>query len=161
MAEEKFRGRLITVRVDEAGYELVAHPPVVVVAAIDEEERAWLVRVRRPAVGASLLETPAGLVDPGESPAEAARRELLEECGLEAERWELLAEAYTSPGFTDERASIFLATGLRPVGGDDPEQAVEERLLLPLGEAISAAGLSLPSLAALALAARRLGHDRR
>jgi len=156
-----FRRRLIRVRVDRRGYELVEHPPAVVIAAVDldaaGEYRAWLVRVRRPATGRSLVEAPAGLVDDGEAPEEAARRELREECGLEAQHWEELGSAWSSPGFTDERIHLFLATGLRHVGGDDPDEVIEERLRMPLAQAMELAGESLPSRAVLLLAARKLG----
>ncbi len=150
-----FSGRLITVRVDGRGHELVDHPAAVVVVALDEEDRAWMVRVPRAATGGSLVEAPAGLVDEGETPEQAARRELKEECGLEAESWELMASGYSSPGFTDERISLFLARGLREVGGEDPDGQVEARLRMPLQAAIALPDPSLPSLAALLLAATR------
>jgi ADP-ribose pyrophosphatase len=157
---EVFRGRLIRVRVDERGYEIVEHPPAVVIVAIDVDSAgeclAWLVRVRRPPTGRILIEAPAGLIDEGETPEQAARRELREECGLEADGWEELGAAWSSPGFTDERIHLFLATGLRQVGGEDPDGAIEERLRVPLVQALELAGESMPCRAALLLAARRL-----
>lgn len=160
MSREVFRGRLIRVRVDERGYELVDHPPAVVIVPVEADGssgwRTWLVRVRRPATGGSLVEAPAGLVDPGESPLQAAGRELREECGLDAGLLEELGAAWSSPGFTDERIHLFLATDLRRVGWRDPEGAVEELLEVPLAEALDLAGQSMPSRAALLLAARRL-----
>ena len=155
-----FRGRLIRVRVDERGYELVEHPPAVVIAAVDVDDAGeyptWLVRVPRPATGGSLIEAPAGLIDQGETPEQAACRELREECGVEADSWEELGAAWSSPGFTDERIHLFLATGLRHVGGDDPDGVIEERLQVPLAEALDLAGESMPSRTALLLAARKL-----
>jgi len=161
---EVFHGRLVRVRVDERGYEIVEHPPAVVIVAVDTDEagasRTWLVRVPRPAVGRSLIEAPAGLIDTGETPEEAARRELREECGVEADRWEELGAAWSSPGFTDERIHLFLATGLRRVEGEDPDGAIEECLQVPLTQALDLAGESMPSRAALLLAERKLRLDR-
>jgi ADP-ribose pyrophosphatase len=155
-SKEIFSGRLISVRVDERGHELVSHPPAVVMVAVDGEDRVWLVRSSRPVPERSLVEVPAGLVDPGESPDEAARRELREECGLEAGRWQKLASAYSSPGFSDERIHVYLATELRQVGGEEPLGEVEERLTASLEEAFSLCSANLQSLAALLLASRRL-----
>lgn len=157
MSGEVFRGRLITVRVDERGRELVAHPPAVVAVAVDEERRVWLVRSPRPVTERSLVEVPAGLVDVGESPEQAARRELREECGVAAEHWEQLASAYSSPGFSDERIHIFLATGLTDVGCEDPDGAVDEKFVASFDDALELCALNLQSLAALLLARRRLG----
>jgi ADP-ribose pyrophosphatase len=154
--KEVFNGRLISVRVDERGYELVSHPPAVVMVAIDGQGRVWLVRSSRPVPERSLIEVPAGLVDPGESPEEAARRELREECGLEAGRWQKLASAYSSPGFSDERIHVYLATDLREVGGEEPLGEVEERLTASMDEALRLCSANLQSLAALLLARRRL-----
>ena len=87
---------------------------------------ATLVRQFRPAVWESVLEIPAGTRDvDGEPPEETARRELAEEAGLVAERLELLAAVYNTPGFSDQRTIIYLATGLRPCPTD--RAGVEEQ----------------------------------
>ena len=157
MAGEVFRGRLISVRVDDQGHELVSHPPAVVIVAVDDGDRVWLVRSPRPIPEGSLVEVPAGLVDEGETPEQAARRELREECGLEARSWEQLASAYSSPGFTDERIHVYLARGLQEAGGGDPDPAVEEKFMAPLSRSLELCAGNLQSLAALLLARRRLG----
>jgi ADP-ribose pyrophosphatase len=156
MADQVFKGKLITVRLDERGREVVAHPPASVIVAVEDSDQVWLVRSSRPVTERSLVEVPAGLVDPGESPEECARRELQEECGLEAERWEELASAYSSPGYSDERIHVYLATGLRRVGGEEPLGAVEERFTADIQEALQLCSANLQSLAALLLAMRRL-----
>ena len=158
MAREIFTGKLISVRVDDQGLELVAHPPAVVMVALEESGEVWLVRSRRPVPEQTLVEVPAGLVDPGESPAQAARRELHEECGLEAERWEELASAYSSPGFTDERIHVYLATGLTHVGGEEAPGPVQDRFTAEMEEAVDLCSANLQSLAALLLASRRLAR---
>jgi ADP-ribose pyrophosphatase len=156
VTSEVFKGRLIGVRIDERGREVVRHPPASVIVAVDDRRLVWLVRSPRPVAEGSLVEVPAGLVDPGESPEQAARRELHEECGVQAERWEELASAYSSPGYSDERIHVFLATELRQVGGEEPLGEIEGRLQAPIEEALELCSGNLQSLAALLLADRRL-----
>ncbi len=105
---------------------VVHHPGAVAVVAVDDRRRATLVRQLRPAVWASVLEIPAGTCDVGgEPPEETARRELGEEAGLEADHLQLLAVTWNSPGVSDQRTRIYLATGLRPRPTD--RHGVEER----------------------------------
>ncbi len=93
---------------------VVRHPGAVAVVAVDAEGTATLVRQLRAAVWESVLEVPAGTCDvDGEPPEATARRELAEEAGLEAERMAPLAVVYNSPGYSDQRTHLFLATGLR------------------------------------------------
>ena len=77
--------------------------------------REWsvcLVRQYRCALGRVTLEIPAGRLEPGEEPRAAAARELAEETGLVASDLRHLVRVYGSPGFTDEKTDVFLATGL-------------------------------------------------
>ena len=117
-----FRGRVVELVVLDERWEVVRHAEAVAVLAVDERDRVLGVRQRRPAVGASTWELPAGLIDPGESPEAAAARELAEEAQLAGDLV-LLAVGYVSPGFTDERVHLFEASGLRPAPGrpDDGE----------------------------------------
>jgi len=92
--------------------EVVHHPGGVCVAAVDENEMVTMVRQFRYPLGEHLLELPAGKLEPGEEPLPAAKRELSEETGLEAENWVDLGFIYTSAGFSTERLYIYLATGL-------------------------------------------------
>lgn len=103
------------------GRDVVVHPPVAAVVAIDRHERLTLVRQHRVPVGASMLELPAGFVAVGEAPLAAAQRELAEETGLHGGEWVELAAFFTSAGFTDESLHLFLATGLR-LGKPSPEE---------------------------------------
>jgi 8-oxo-dGTP pyrophosphatase MutT (NUDIX family) len=136
-------GKLVSVRIDEFRYpdgetserEVVSHPGAVAIVAHDDRN-LYLVRQPREAVGEdSLLELPAGKLDvEGETPLECAKRELVEEVGLEAAEWEELKRIYTSPGFSDEQVYIFLATDLTQV---DPQPSAGERIeivLQPLDE---------------------------
>jgi len=119
-----FRGRVITVRTDEvrmsdgstAIREVVAHPGAVAVVALDDDDQIVMVNQYRHPVGRTLDELPAGLLDvPGEAPLAAARRELFEEAGLTARRWDLLLDVHTSPGMSDEMIRIFLGRELAEV----------------------------------------------
>lgn len=92
--------------------EIVEHTGSVAIVAVDAEGRVVLVRQFREAAGATLLELPAGVIDEGEQPEEAAKRELQEETGLRGGRWRLLRSLHPSPGFLREPVSVFLAEEL-------------------------------------------------
>jgi len=150
-SSEQFRGRLVTVRADKvrmpgsnvAEREVVLHPGAVAILALDDAGQVLLIRQYRHPVSRLLWEIPAGLRDvAGESPWNAARRELLEEAGYRARDWRVLADYYSSPGFTTERLRIFLARELEfvPPGERDFAAQDEEAQLvpawLPLDEAV-------------------------
>lgn len=86
------------------------------------DSRVLLVEQYRPAVDASLWEIPAGLLETGETPLACAKRELLEETGHEAKHWEESLTFYTSPGFTDEQITLFVARALRKIAEPYPEE---------------------------------------
>jgi 8-oxo-dGTP pyrophosphatase MutT (NUDIX family) len=117
---EVFRGRILDLVVLDERWEVVRHADAVAVLAVDDDGRVLGVRQRRPAVDAETWELPAGLIDPGETPLQAAERELAEEAQL-AGTLRPLARAYVSPGFTDECVHLFEARELRPTAGElDP-----------------------------------------
>jgi 8-oxo-dGTP pyrophosphatase MutT (NUDIX family) len=109
--------------------ELVGHPGAVGIVVLDGEDRLWLVRQPREAVGLpDMLEIPAGKIDQeGEDPLETAKRELAEEIGKQADHWDSLGSFYTSPGFADEIIHLFLATGISDVE-ERPEVEEDERI---------------------------------
>jgi ADP-ribose pyrophosphatase len=80
----------------------------------DPDPRVVLIRQFRHATDDFIYEVPAGRLDPGETPKECAARELAEETGYLASRVDLLTTIYTTPGFTDEKIHLFMATGLTP-----------------------------------------------
>ncbi|MGY1815742.1 NUDIX domain-containing protein [Blastococcus sp. SYSU D00820] len=127
-SETVYEGRVITLVKDTVAMpgggdsvrEVVRHPGAVAVVALDDDGSVVLLRQYRHPVGGYLWELPAGLRDAdGEPPLETARRELAEEVQLAAERWELLATYYSSPGFCEEQVLVYLAEGLSPA--DRPE----------------------------------------
>ena len=97
----------------KAEREVVLHRGAVALLAFVDDERVCLVRNQRYAVGKTLLEVPAGTIEPGESPDETAPRELKEETGYEAGRIERIAEWFVSPGVLNERMYLYLCRDLR------------------------------------------------
>jgi ADP-ribose pyrophosphatase len=109
--------------------DIVRHPGAVGVVVLDGDQ-LWLVRQPREAIGApDFLEVPAGKLDEdGEAPLDTAKRELAEEIGKQADSWEELGPPfYTSPGFTDEKVYLYLATGISDVD-EEPEIEHNERI---------------------------------
>ena len=120
-SKEVYQCRLFSVTEDEAvdpktGFTIhrsvVRHAGSAVMMAVDDKKRILLVRQYRLPAEKYLWELPAGKVDPGETPLQAARRELAEETGYKARKWTKLASYFASPGFVQERMTIYLATGL-------------------------------------------------
>lgn len=118
-------GTLSTVRVDQvvmpdgsvADREVVEHDSAVGVVAIESDGTVVLIRHYRHAVGERMLEIPAGKLDvEGEAPIDAARRELAEEVGLEADGFVELIHFANSAGWSDEATTVYLAAAARPCG---------------------------------------------
>src|SRR5580700_3704801 len=116
----KYKNSLFSVTedhvIDPGGFEIrraiVQHMGSAVMMAVDTRKRILLVRQYRVPARAYLWELPAGRLDKGEKPLQAARRELIEETGYRAKHWKTLVVFYPSPGFVAEKMTIFLATGL-------------------------------------------------
>jgi 8-oxo-dGDP phosphatase len=107
--------------------EFLHHPGAVAILALDEADRVLLLRQYRHPVRMDLWELPAGLLDvPGEEPVVAARRELAEEADLTAQRWDVLADWFNSPGGSDETVRVFVARDLQPVPGDERHTRTDE-----------------------------------
>jgi 8-oxo-dGTP pyrophosphatase MutT (NUDIX family) len=168
-SEPKWTGRVITAGVATYRYpdgqvvtrDKVWHPGAVGILAVDATQ-VWLVRQPREVTGMTdSLEIPAGKLDvAGEPPLECARRELVEEIGMQAGQWSELSTFYASAGFSDERIWLYLAQDLSPAdGGAQPED--DERIeIVPwpldrLAEAIAACEDAKSLIALLWLSAER------
>ncbi|HGY09899.1 MAG TPA: NUDIX hydrolase [Oceanithermus profundus] len=120
-----YRGKILSLAIEDEHWEIVEHKDAVALLVQDPERGVLFVEQYRPAVGARTLEIPAGLIEPGETPEETALRELAEEAQL-AGRLEPLAEFYVSPGFTDEKTYLFRVHEPRPARGvPDADEALE------------------------------------
>ncbi|NLK52085.1 MAG: NUDIX hydrolase [Syntrophomonadaceae bacterium] len=142
-SKQIYAGKIINLRVDEvrlpngqpAAREIVEHPGAVTVAALTDREELIMVRQFRQPVKKILLELPAGKLDPGEEPLVCAQRELREETGMQAGRYELVSRYYTTPGFSDEIMYLFRATELQETEQSLDEDEFIEVLRVPLTEA--------------------------
>ena len=168
-AEVKWEGKVVRVGIErfrhpdgsEVTREKVWHPGAAGIVAIDADH-VWLTRQPREVIGdAASLEIPAGKLDvPGEPPLQTAKRELAEEIGKLAAHWVQLLAFYTSPGFSDERVWLFLATDLSEApepGAADEDERIEivPWPLARLGEAIEQCEDSKTLIALMWLVARR------
>jgi ADP-ribose pyrophosphatase len=136
-----YHGRIISVDLDEVRFpdgstgtlEMIRHPGASAVVPVlgepGDDPEVLLIRQYRYAAEQFLYEIPAGRLDPGETPADCARRELQEETGYTAERVEQLFTMFTTPGFTDETIHLFVASGL--VAGEAHREADEFMELVP------------------------------
>lgn len=131
-----YQGQVVTTRRDTARLpdgntavrEVVEHPGGVVILPMLDDGRILLIRQWRYPLGRTLIEAPAGKLDPGEhdNPMEAARRELIEETGHAPANMEALTYVYSSPGFCDERLWLYKATGLKKIDNHDAVKTDDE-----------------------------------
>lgn len=131
--ERIYEGKIINVRRDQVTVEnglswreIVEHSGGSVIAAVTDDGQLVMVRQYRKPAERVMLEVPAGKIDPGEEPFDAAVRELREETGYTAEHMELLTRMYPSVGYAEEILYIYAATGLTPGETDfDENEAID------------------------------------
>ena len=132
-----YSGRILDVRVDTVEgpngtttREIVDHADAVCIIPFDPPDQVFLIRQFRKPIESFLIEAPAGCMDDGESPLDAAKRELKEETGFDATSIEWVRTAVMAPGFCNEHIHIFIAEGLTP--GETRFDADETMTLLPM-----------------------------
>ncbi|CAN7337373.1 NUDIX hydrolase [Rossellomorea sp. LjRoot5] len=121
--ETIYQGKIIDLQVDEVELpngktskrELIKHPGAVAVIALTPEGKMVMVEQYRKALEKSIIEIPAGKLEPGEEPDKTALRELEEETGYGCENLEHLISFYTSPGFADELVHLYIAHDIHPI----------------------------------------------
>jgi ADP-ribose pyrophosphatase len=138
---------VVTDKVEEPGgrintRDVIRHNGSVVILAVDESKNPSdpeivFERQYRHAAGLTLIELPAGRVEPHEAPLAAAKRELIEETGYRAKRWTLLTKYFASPGFLGEWMQIYLARDIRQgAATPEPDEQIEV-FRLTLSEALA------------------------
>jgi ADP-ribose pyrophosphatase len=116
--------------------EVIRHPGAVAILPLLDDGRICLIYNYRVSVGQTLIEIPAGTLEPGEDPDETARRELIEETGYRPAAMQRLTAFYASPGILDERMYLYVATGIEPGATDlQPDEDIRP-LLVPFEEAL-------------------------
>lgn len=143
-SERIYEGRIINLRVDTVELsnkkyskrEIVEHPGAVGIIAITKDDEVILVKQYRKPVEDTLLEIPAGKLEPKENPQECAIRELEEETGFATDNVEKILEFYTTPGFSNEVMHIYIAKDLKEgtVNLDDDENI--QIIKLPIDEVL-------------------------
>ena len=171
-----YTGKVISLDVDTVRFpdgsigelEMIRHPGASAIVPFlsdpgGEDPQVLMIRQYRYAAAGYLYEIPAGRLDQGESPRDCAVRELKEETGCTAERFDHLLTMYTTPGFTDEKIHLFMATGL--IAGETKHEADEFLDLHPIRlsralEMVEAGGIqdAKTALGLLFAAGFRAGH---
>jgi len=135
-----YRGRVVTLRIDTvrlpnghiARREIVEHRGAVAIVPLLDENTVLLIRQYRQAVGETLLEIPAGTLEPGEPPDRCAERELQEETGYRAGKLRRLFSQYLAPGYSQEVLHVYLAEQLTPTRQQTDEDETVELAPTPL-----------------------------
>ncbi len=172
-SKTSFRGPVFTVETDEVEEpgnirvrrDVIRHSGSIVVLPVDDSAkipRVLLERQYRYAAGRRMWELPAGRIDPGESPLAGAKRELLEETGYTATRWQRALFFYVSPGFLDESMTVYLASGLKE-GKAQPEE--DERIAVKFFSLTQAVRMAMTgkiidakTIASLLWLEKKMGH---
>lgn len=167
-----YEGRIVALREDQvvlpdghtALREIVEHAHAVTIVPVTADGRILFVRQYRLPAGSVMLELPAGSLDDGEDPEQAAQRELQEETGFRAARLEKLCAFWVAPGYCTEYMHVFLAEGLsedRLVADDDERIEVDAITLDDALNMIDHGTIEdAKSISGLLQYARRLHRDR-
>ncbi len=142
-----FSGRVVKLSVERvllpngstSDVEIVRHSGAVAVVAVDDRDQLILVRQYRHATGEWLLEIPAGRLEPGEDPLDCVARELEEETGYRPGKVEPLGWIWPTPGFSDEKIWLYLASGLEAGRQQLEEDEILSVVRMPWAEALVAA----------------------
>lgn len=164
-----YKGRIVDLGLEEAALpngltvtlEIIRHPGACAVVPLHADDTVTLIHQHRHAAGGLIYEIPAGVLEAGEAPEACAARELAEEVQL-AGTLTPLTTIHTTPGFTDERIHLFLATDLRAAEGQPEADEVLRAVRVPLAEALAWVDggqiTDAKTISALLITARRLGR---
>ncbi|MBI5300651.1 MAG: NUDIX hydrolase [Chloroflexi bacterium] len=144
-SEYLYRGRVVKLRLDQVrlanrsvvAREIVEHRGAVAMVPLDAQNRVVMVRQYRSAAAREMLEIPAGTLEDGEDPALCATRELKEETGYTALEWHDLGFFYSSPGFSTEKMTLYLARQLTAGNASPEDDELIHTEHIPFAEAIA------------------------
>lgn len=144
MTKHIYQGRVVVLNVDTVvlpngvtvDLEVIRHPGASAVVPLKDDGTVILIRQFRHAAGGFIYEIPAGKLNQGEDPLHCAERELEEEVGYRAVRFQLLSSIFTAPGFTDEVIHVYLGTGLTVGRQQLDRDEVLEVVHMPITKAI-------------------------
>lgn len=139
-----YQGRLLHVKADtvrlmnghQTNREYILHPGASMIIAMPDERTLLLERQYRYPLNRHFIELPAGKIDPGEDPLDAAKRELIEECGFTAANWRHLTTLHPGIGYSNERIELYIARGLTDVGRQLDEDEFLEVMQVPVLDAM-------------------------
>ncbi len=144
MTKNIYSGKIVTLNIDTVrlpngvtiDLEVIRHPGAAAVVPLKDDGTVILIRQFRHAADGFIYEIPAGKLHAKEDPLACAARELEEEIGYRAGRFELLSSILTAPGFADEVIHVYLATGLTKGVQNLDQDEVLEIVEMPLSESI-------------------------
>jgi ADP-ribose pyrophosphatase len=144
MTKKVYAGKVVHLHVDSVrlpngvtvDLEVIRHPGASAVVPLKDDGTVILIRQFRHAAGGFIYEIPAGKLNQGEDPLHCAARELEEEIGYRAGRFQLLSSIFTAPGFTDEVIHVYLGTGLTAGRQQLDRDEVLEVLEMPITKAV-------------------------
>lgn len=169
-SKEAFSGRLVKLRVDrvrlpngkESTREIVVHRGAVAVVPLLDSDTIVMVRQFRQAAGETLLEIPAGTLDPNEPPEICASRELSEEIGYIPGKLTLMFRSFLAPGYSSEMLHTFLAQDLTPAKSEHDEDEFIEIVHVKMREAVELIGAGeikdAKSICGIMMTHHLLGH---
>jgi len=138
-----FKGRILDLSIETVTFprqqvemECITHPGGAAVVPVLSDNSVVLIEQYRHCIGTTIMEIPAGRLEPGENPLDCAKRELAEEVGYKAAQVEKLTDIYSAPAYCTEVIYIFLATGLTPCAQKLDDDEIIKVVTLPLKEAI-------------------------
>jgi ADP-ribose pyrophosphatase len=138
-----YQGRIFDVQIldtrlpdgKQVQYDVVTHAGAVALVPVDQDGNIWFVSQYRVATNKTLIELPAGILEPGEDPQDTAARELREEIGQACRTIEKLGEVYLTPGYSNELIHIYLASDLSPEKLDQDDDEFIDIVAVPIEQA--------------------------
>lgn len=117
-------------------FHIVLHPGAVAIVPVHANGDVVLLKQFRPTIGETIYEIPAGTIERGEKPLATAKREIIEETGFSAKKWEKIGEFYTAPGFCTELMHVYVAKELTPAQLPGDADEILKPVRMPIDAAL-------------------------